>query len=103
MHIESQSIADSVTYWLVLNGERVSSHATYAAAESALVDARDAAMARDEPTTILGLLDAKKVVSIVPAGDKWRVREECDGYYSVELTREQLRNLANEILYLASQ
>ena len=53
---------------------------------------------------VLDWLKHSKVVSVKPQPDgNFRVREECDAYFSKMLTREQLLMLADELRALAGE
>lgn len=53
--------------------------------------------------TILEHLKSEKVFSIERDGDRFMVTEECDGWFGEWLTRDELRQLAGEILALADE
>lgn len=51
----------------------------------------------EDGDTILGMLDREKIFYILQEGDKFQIGESCDFYYSVILTKEQMKQLAREI------
>lgn len=51
---------------------------------------------------MLEQMENAKVFSIRKKGDKFIVDECCDGYFSEELTADELRRLGQEIIDLAS-
>ena len=50
--------------------------------------------------TILEKLEEAKVFRIRPKDGNFKVREECDGYFFMMLTKEELLQLADEITQL---
>lgn len=52
--------------------------------------------------SMLKRLEEEGVFSIVKDGDKFRVWEECDHYYDFPCTKEDLMQLAKEIIDLAN-
>lgn len=45
--------------------------------------------------------DGRRVFSISRKGDAWRIEEECDNYFFLDVSNEELKQLAQEILALA--
>jgi hypothetical protein len=52
---------------------------------------------RQVKDTILDTLFHNHVVEIRPDGDGFRITEQCDGWYHVYLSRDELRELAAEL------
>lgn len=50
---------------------------------------------------ILSSLEEGRVFSIKPHGDGFKIMEECDNYFEMDLSREKLKALAAEIYALA--
>jgi len=47
--------------------------------------------------TVLETLHAERIFFIEQVGEKFEITEMCDGYFSVLLTKEQMKQLAREI------
>ena len=52
--------------------------------------------------TILERLEEAQVFSISEWNGEFEIGEECDNYYSVTVTKEELIQLSNEIMELAN-
>lgn len=59
------------------------------------------AMSQDK-TTVLSRLDEGRVFYIRRDGEMFVVCEACDDYFGERLTRDELRQLASEIMELAN-
>lgn len=53
--------------------------------------------------SMLKRLEEDQVFSIVKDGDKFRIWEECDHYFDFPCTKEDLLQLAQEIIDLANE
>jgi DNA-binding IclR family transcriptional regulator len=56
---------------------------------------------RQTKDTILDTLFHNHVVEIRPDGEGFRITEQCDEWYHVYLSRDELRELASELFALA--
>lgn len=67
-----------------------------------MIEAEDDFEELDADKPILEAIKDERVFSVKKQPDgRFRVREECDKYFEVHLTREQLHQLADELKALA--
>jgi len=52
--------------------------------------------------TVLDTLAVGKIMSIEKEGERFRVTEACDGYFSVSLSKANIIQLGNELIALAN-
>lgn len=56
-----------------------------------------------EYETVLDILDANNIFSVEKKGDKFIFTERCDEWFYIQLTKEHVLALANELISLANK